>query len=167
MPLHAVFDTVTLLQAAATPSGPAGGCLRLVAEGHVTLHMSEDGFAELEDVLGRAKVRKRFPLLTDEGVTAFVHGLRSLADVANAVPIAFRYERDPDDEHILNLAVATKVPFVVTRDKDLLDLMAEGNPAGRALTALHPDLQILDPVSFLASIAPPTPIEDTSSDDSA
>jgi predicted nucleic acid-binding protein len=59
MTLQAVFDTVTLLQAAANPTGPAGGCLRLVTDGKVVLHMSEDGFTELADVLGRAKVRNQ------------------------------------------------------------------------------------------------------------
>jgi putative PIN family toxin of toxin-antitoxin system len=166
MPVHAVFDTVTLLQAAASPLGPAGGCLRLVVDGHVTLHMSEDGFAELEDVLGRAKVRKRFPLLTDEHVAAFVQGLRGFAEVVAGVPVTFRYERDPDDEHIVNLAVATKVPYIVTRDKDLLDLMGEGNADGLALKALHPGLKILDPVSFLASAPAPKPKEESSPDHS-
>jgi predicted nucleic acid-binding protein len=92
---------VTLLQAAANPAGPAGGCLRLVTEGRVILHLSEAGLAELVDVLGRAKVRKRFPQITDEAVDTFLAGLRSLARVAGEVPPTFRYGRDPDDEHIL------------------------------------------------------------------
>jgi predicted nucleic acid-binding protein len=46
------------------------------------------------------------------------------------VPVFFHYDRDPDDEHVLNLAIATKATYVVTRDNDLLDLMVEGNAAG-------------------------------------
>jgi putative PIN family toxin of toxin-antitoxin system len=152
--IHAVFDTVTLLQAAANPAGPAGGCLRLVTENTVTLHMSADGFAELEDVLSRPKLRKKFPLLTDENVAGFVQGLRALAQVRGEVPTAFHYLRDPDDEHILNLAIATGATYIVTRDNDLLDLTAEGNADGVALKTLHPAVRILDPVSFLAKSKP-------------
>ena len=45
----------------------------------------------------------------------------------------------------------------MTRDNDLLDLMAEGNPDGLALKALHPAIEIIDPVSFLgkAELSPP------------
>ena len=150
MTVHAVFDTVTLLQAAANPTGPAGGCLRLVAENTVTLHVSEDGLTELADVLSRPKVRKKFPLLTDEHVAGFVQGLRALARVSAVVPTVFHFPRDPDDEHVLNLAVATRAIYIVTRDNDLLDLMAEGNADGAALKALHPAVEIVDPVSFLA-----------------
>jgi putative PIN family toxin of toxin-antitoxin system len=152
---HAVFDTVTLLQAAANPAGPAGGCLRLVTERKVFLHMSEAGFAELADVLGRAKVRKRFPQLTDEAVGTFLTGLRGLAQVPAEVPAAFRYGRDPDDEHILNLAIVTGSPYIVTRDNDLLDLMNEGNADGLSLKALHPTISILDPLAFLAAVVSP------------
>ena len=157
MTVHAVFDTVVLLQAAANPAGPAGGCLRLVTENKVVLHMSEDGLAELADVLCRPKVRKKFPRLTDEHVAGFVQGLRALARVSTAVPTAFHYLRDPDDEHILNLGIATQASHIVTRDNDLLDLMAEGNVDGAALKALHPAVEIIDPISFLAKVEPAAP----------
>jgi|SRR5947209_7630574 len=121
MTVDAVFDTVTLLQAAANPSGPAGKCLQLVSEARVTLHMSAEGIAEIEDVLGRTKVRKRVPQLTDEAVATFLTGLRAQAQLVSEVPGAFRYDRDPDDEHILNLALLTRAACIVTRDNDLLD----------------------------------------------
>ena len=157
MTVHAVFDTVTLLQAAANPAGPAGGCLGLVTDGKVALHLSEDGLTELADVLGRAKVRKRFPQLTDEAVATFLTGLRVIAQVATTVPQAFHYDRDPEDEHILNLAIVSGSPYVVTRDNDLLDLMKEGNADGSALKARHPAIAILDPLAFLAVVSPPGP----------
>ena len=152
---HAVLDTVTLLQAAANPNGPAGGCLRLVTESRITIHMSDEGFAELVDVLSRPKVRKKFPRLTDEHVAGFIQGLRALAHVPAEVPTAFHYPRDPDDEHILNLAIATGANYIVTRDNDLLDLMKEGNADGVALKTLHPTIEIIDPVAFLGKVELP------------
>ncbi|HXG10976.1 MAG TPA: putative toxin-antitoxin system toxin component, PIN family [Gemmataceae bacterium] len=155
----AVFDTVILLQAGGKPQGPAGGCLRLVMEDKVLLYMSAAGLAELEDVLSRERVRKRFPLLTDEHVATFLRGLRSKVRIVADVPVSFPYPRDPDDEHILNLTLAVQAGYLVTRDKDLLDLMQEGNPAGVSFRQHCPELQILDPIAFLAAMTPSPPTE--------
>lgn len=56
-------------------------------------------------------------------------------------------ERDPKDEPYLNLAIATKAEYLVTRDRDLLDLMHDSSFQQR-----YPDLRILDPVEFLNEI---------------
>ncbi len=150
----AVFDTVVLLQAGAKPNGPAGACLRLVAEGKVVLFVSAEGLAEIEDVLRRDWTRLKFPALTPEAVDVFLRGLRDKARLTKDVPAVVRLSRDPDDEHILNLAVAAGVQFLVTRDKDLLDLMGEGAPDGAALRRLCPKLAIVDPVALLAALRP-------------
>jgi putative PIN family toxin of toxin-antitoxin system len=42
-----------------------------------------------------------------------------LAQVSND----FRYPRDPDDEAVINLAIEAGARYLVSRDKDLLDLM--------------------------------------------
>src|SRR5262245_38086091 len=110
----AVFDTVVLLQAGGKPEGPAGACLRLVLEDRITLHVSAEGLAEIEDVLRRDRTRRKFPLLTDEHVATFLRGLRGKALVAADVPVVVRYARDPDDEHVLNLAIAARAQFLVT-----------------------------------------------------
>jgi putative PIN family toxin of toxin-antitoxin system len=147
-----VFDTVTLLQGGGKPRGPAGACLRLALEGRLTLWMSVDGMQELHDVLSREKTRSRFPLLTGEHVEAFLDGLRGVARVVPDVPAAFRYARDPDDEHVVNLAIACKARFLVTHDKDLLELMKNDNPDGQALRAQAPGLVVLTPPDFLRAV---------------
>jgi putative PIN family toxin of toxin-antitoxin system len=126
-----------------------------VTEGHVTLDMSTEGYAEIEEVLNRPEVRKRFPLLTAEHVTTFLEGLRGRARMISEVPAVFLYARDPDDEHILNLVLAVKAQYLVTRDKDLLDLMDESNADGVEYLKLAPDLRILDPIAFLQVVNPP------------
>jgi uncharacterized protein len=117
--------------------------------------MSTEGYAEIEEVLNRPEVRKRFPLLTAEHVTTFLEGLRGRARMVADVPAVFHYARDPDDEHVLNLALAAKARYLVTRDKDLLDLMDESNPDGVEYRKLVPELRILDPVAFLQVVNPP------------
>jgi predicted nucleic acid-binding protein len=47
----------------------------------------------------------------------------------------------------LNLAVATNSGYLVSWDKDLRELMQEGS-----FTARFPDLQVVDPVTFLHAV---------------
>jgi predicted nucleic acid-binding protein len=65
------------------------------------------------------------------------------------VPQRVKYERDPDDEPLLNLVLEARARYLVTRDNDLLDLMAANSPDGEALRREIPDLVILDPPAFL------------------
>lgn len=41
---------------------------------------------------------------------------------------------------------------IVSRDKDLLDLVRESNPARPTLLALRPELRIVTPPEFLATL---------------
>ena len=54
------------------------------------------------------------------------------------------FPRDPDDEHVLNLAIEAKARYLVSRDYDLLELMNNLEFQDR-----YPNLTILDPVAFL------------------
>jgi|GEM_PF-3297070 len=69
------------------------------------------------------------------------------------VPERFRYERDPQDEPYLNLAIVTRADYIVSRDNDLLDLMDESRAEGQDFRVRFPMLTILDPVAFLNRIA--------------
>jgi hypothetical protein len=56
--------------------------------------------------------------------------------------------RDSKDEPYLNLAAATQASFIVTRDRDLLDLMND-----EAFRAAYPQLTIVDPGAFSSTFA--------------
>ena len=64
------------------------------------------------------------------------------------MPPVFSYPRDPKDEPYVNLAVAAGLRYLVSRDKDLLDLMQDPSFQQR-----FPDLMILDPVTFLRALS--------------
>ena len=145
---RAVFDCMVFLQAAARPDGPAGACLRQVEEGKVILCISPPIMAEVRDVLSRPKTQKKFPLLTTESVEEFVKNVESKAVAIDEVPKAVTFERDLKDEPYLNLAIATGSQYLVSRDKDLLDLMNDKEHCER-----FPALTILDPVAFLQIMA--------------
>jgi hypothetical protein len=44
--------------------------------------------------------------------------------------------------------------LVVSRDKDLLDLMNAASPEARELLAEHPDFRVMSPPQFLTLVAP-------------
>jgi|SRR5947209_8941323 len=145
----AVFDCMAFLQATASPSGPAAACLRLVEAGAVTLFVSEPVLREVGDVLTRPRVRQKNPRLTDEAVQALLERLSQKAVFVGQVPEQFSCARDPKDEPYVDLAVAAGAAYLVSRDKDLLDLMDEASSEGVAFRQRFPGLTILDPVAFL------------------
>jgi uncharacterized protein len=144
----AVFDCMTFLQATASPTGPTAELLQLLDAGRFTLHISEAILLEVRDVLGRPRVRRKNPRLTDERVDELLRHLDLVAVLVTDVPKVSSLPRDPKDEPYLDLALATEARYLVSRDKDLLDLMAD--PGFRAS---HPGLTILDPVAFLRLIS--------------
>jgi len=102
---------------------------------------------EARDVFSRPATRKRFPKLTEEKSERFLLKVASIATLINDVPTATNLPRDPKDEAYLNLAIATQSSFLVTRDRDLLDLRTDEGFQG-----LYPWLTIIDPQAFAAHI---------------
>lgn len=146
--IAAVFDGMTFLQAATNRKGPAGACLALVEEGHVKLFVSADVLEEVRDVLYRPALRNAFQKkLTDEIALEFLDHVVAIAHVVEHVPHAYRLERDPDDEQYLNLAIITQASFIVSRDKDLLDLMKDDE-----FRTSYPGLTVIDPAAFLKHV---------------
>jgi predicted nucleic acid-binding protein len=68
------------------------------------------------------------------------------------VPTAFEYPRDPDDAPYINLAIATGANLIVSRDRDLLDLMQPGSADGTRLRADHPTFRVLTPPQLLQQV---------------
>ena len=68
------------------------------------------------------------------------------------VPPKFRYERDPDDEPYINLAVEVKADFIVSRDRDLLDLMTDFAIEAKEFRQRFRPLKVVEPKEFLQII---------------
>ena len=126
-----VFDCVVFLQGLLKESGPAVTCLEHFEQGRLSLVISSEILVELHDVLSRSRLRQAFPLLTDEKVEQLVELLLLKARLLRSVPRRFELPRDPDDEPYLNAAVESGAQFLVTRDRDLLDLMNWETKEGR------------------------------------
>jgi putative PIN family toxin of toxin-antitoxin system len=140
------------LQAAVSDAGPAAALLRLVDQEVVSLYVSEEILAEIRDVLARPKLRLKNPRFTDEHVESLLLRIMMKGSVLTNIPRHFNYDRDPKDEKYLNLAVEAQADFLISRDRDLLDLRRDDTLENAALRALNPGLLVVDPAEFLRTI---------------
>jgi len=140
------------MQAFLGRSGPAFACLELVSAGRLTLFLSREVIAEVADVVHRPSIRKERRFITSQRIEALLKGIVQLATFIEEAPATFQYPRDPKDKPYLNLAIATHSKFLVSRDRDLLDLVDETRDEGRAFRGLFPNLIIQDPPSLLREI---------------
>lgn len=144
-----VFDCNVLLQAAARESSVAAKCLNLAESDLIQLFVSREVLAEVEDVLNRLEIRAHFPDLSDEIVGAFLKRLQKLSVLVRPVPKKFSYPRDEDDEAYINLAVAAGADFIISRDRDLLDLMTGHTVECKDFRQRFRSLKVVEPAEFL------------------
>lgn len=153
-----VFDCNTFLQGLVSDQGPVAACLKLFQSGVITLVVSPDVLVEVRDVLNRPELRQKFRRLTPERVEELLQSLVTTATLVHEVPRHVELPRDPKDEPYLNLAITAGATYLVTRDKDLLDLMDQDKKEGQGFRRRYSALTILDPVEFLrrqVQTAPP------------
>jgi putative PIN family toxin of toxin-antitoxin system len=117
----------------------------------VSLFLSPAVLEELRDVTSRPRVIAKLQLIRDR-IEEFFEAIEIAATVLTDVPEVFAYQRDPDDAHYINLALAADAKLVVSRDRDLLDLMDLTKPEAAEFQKRFPALRILDPVSFLRDV---------------
>lgn len=147
--VSAVFDCNIFLQALLNPKGIAAKCFGLARNGKINLFISEDTIAEVRNVLFRPKILAKFPNISTENVEAFIEIITEIAHFEKHIPKAFKFQRDPKDEMIIDLALFCKADFIVTRDKDLLDLMSEFSVEAKEFRQKSRPLKIVEPHKFL------------------
>ena len=148
--LRVVFDCNVLLVAAAKEKSAPAACLWLARSGYIRLFLSED---VLEEVLNRPKIRQMFNTLTDELVSSFLERLRVSGEFVRSVPKKFTYPRDKDDEQYVNLAGAVNAHYLVSRDKDLLDLNTGHSVECKEFRQRFRPLKVIKPLDLLREIA--------------
>lgn len=152
-----VFDCNVFLQAAARAQGPAAACLRLVENGYLRLYLSPEILREVEEVLSYPEIRERFKTLTDEIVQQFIEHVRELAETPRYIPKRFAYQRDVDDEPYINLAIAARADYLVSRDRDLLDLMTGITAECKEFRQRFRFLRVVEPTALLQLIERASP----------
>ena len=84
--------------------------------------------------------------------TLFYPKLEAKAILIVNVPEEFHYERDHDDEMYINLAIVANATYLVSRDKDLLDLMTTSTDVAREFRSRYPFLRIIKAANFITTV---------------
>ena len=115
--IPAVFDCNVVISAIGWGGNPRA-CLNLVAAGQVTLFLTPEIWSEYEgrvpDVLAEKK----------PGVDArpMLNWILRTATMVEPNVLGKRRSRDPKDDCYLACALSARAKFIVTSDRDLLDL---------------------------------------------
>lgn len=147
-----IFDCNVFIQAVAFEEGPAAAVVRLAETGRIELFLSKPILSEVRRVIRYDEVRALSPSATPTRIDAMLDRLAYRGTLVRRVRRVFEYSRDPDDEPYLDLAIATKAEWLVTRDKDLLSLASSHTQFAKRFRQLTHPLAVVDPVAFLSAM---------------
>ncbi len=118
--LKFVFDTNVLVSALISTMGNPALLLDRAGKSYM-LFISKDILTELEDVISRDKFG-----FTEEEVNTIIEAIISFSEVINPGIKLDVIESDPDDNKILECAVACGASYIVSGDRHLLELKKYG-----------------------------------------
>jgi putative PIN family toxin of toxin-antitoxin system len=136
--VRAVIDTNVLLSGLLWRGTPHA-LIEQVRAGTFTLISSPALLAELGEIIQRPKFRTVL-VRSHTDPERVLSELRRLADIVDPPPLPAPVSRDPDDDAVLALAVASQADLIVSGDADLLTL------------GTHAGIPIVDPATALARI---------------
>jgi hypothetical protein len=119
--VRAVVDTNVIISALISPAGPPGQIIATWRLGRIIVVTSEAMLAELREAVHYPRVRRRIPMSDDELVTV-LDDLTSAATVLDEPGHMAVLIRDPDDAIFVEAAIAGEADYIVTGDRDLLEL---------------------------------------------
>lgn len=155
MPEHTprvVFDCNVFVQGIANRHSAARAAMRFFFDGEISLFVSEPILREVRDVLGREELRRKLPAIRDRLVNALLLKLEGRGILTTNIPEEYKYDRDPDDEKYINLAIVCNASYLISKDDDLLDLMRTNTDVALRFRARYPFLQILTAGEFVAKM---------------
>ncbi|MGI8670532.1 MAG: putative toxin-antitoxin system toxin component, PIN family [Aridibacter sp.] len=150
--LKVVFDCNVYLQAFLSANGIAAKCKKLVGEGLIELFISRDIFDEVSNVLARPEFQAKFSHITPEAMADFIEEVNDMAIFVRKVEKHFELTRDRKDEPYINLAVEIDANFIITWDRDLLDLMTGTDIESKSFRQRFRPLKVVEPIEFLKII---------------
>jgi putative PIN family toxin of toxin-antitoxin system len=117
--VRVVTDPNVLVSAAISSAGPPRALVDAWIDERLELVFSPVLIEELHGVLHRSRLRRWISLqLADE----FIDGLAQDATMVGDPPALSGVSRDPGDDYLIALARATGVDYLVSGNRDLLDL---------------------------------------------
>lgn len=120
--MRVVLDTVVFVRALINPKGRWGHLLFEHADEYAIV-ISPEIVKEILDVINRPELHRRFPEMAELPRMALV---LSRLEEAEVVEPRDRLEvcRDPNDNKFFECAVAAGADYIVSEDKDILDVTA-------------------------------------------
>jgi putative PIN family toxin of toxin-antitoxin system len=127
---------------AINPRGLPNQLLQAWLKGAFTLLISAEQHAEVQEVLSRPKIARRYNLSEESRA----HLLFLIDNLALQVPLRHRlpiHVRDPKDDHLLAASLGGKADYLVTDDEDLLTLDRDPKLPNLRIIAVRPFLDLL------------------------
>jgi putative PIN family toxin of toxin-antitoxin system len=118
--IRAVLDTNVLVSALLRPFGTPGAILRSLRSGCFTIVFSPELLDELTAVLQNPRIRTKYGI--DRPALEAISGLFALRGEMTMISETVQICRDPDDDFLLETAVAGRADYIVSGDVDLLIL---------------------------------------------
>lgn len=112
-----LLDTNVWVSAFLNKQGPPARIVQAWLDGAIDIVIALPILEEIGDVLRRPRIKKKYQIDEEE----VVQHLRLIAAGAAVVPVAgtLKLCRDPDDDVVLEIAIAGGAKYLVTRDDDL------------------------------------------------
>ena len=134
--MKVVLDTNVLVSRFLVPNGKSARIVQHWETGSYQLLISEPILAECSHVLGRPRIRRKYSYTTEE-LEHYISSLRVQAAMIEPDIKLEAVQADPDDNAIIECAVAGSADYIISGDAHLQDL---GNYRG---------IPILSPAVFL------------------
>lgn len=144
-----VLDTNTLLRGLANRDSASGRVLALCENRQVLLLLSRPVLSEYRRILGSPKIARRNPEIADADVELVLRRLRYFSEYFGWIALRFRFDRDPMDEKIIELAVAGSASHIATNDNDLLALDSGHDDAAKRFRQRLPTARVVVPADFM------------------
>ena len=119
--MKAVVDTNVLVSALISRRAAPWEVLSAWLDGRFELVTSDALLRELDDVIGRGKIRRRPGFSNDEAALLIIR-LRARATMVEPKRSIRHIERDADDDRVLEAAIAGEADVIVSGDVHLLEL---------------------------------------------
>ncbi|MFI5395673.1 MAG: putative toxin-antitoxin system toxin component, PIN family [Candidatus Binatia bacterium] len=139
-----LLDTNVWVSAFLNKQGPPARLVEAWLNREIDVVIALSILEEIGDVLRRPRIKRKYQVLEED----VVQYLRLIAAGVAVVPVAgtMRLCRDPDDDVVLETAIAGGAKYLVTRDDDLkrdLDLIRQMKEHG---------VQVMSVSRFLATV---------------
>jgi putative PIN family toxin of toxin-antitoxin system len=122
-----ILDTNVLYAGLYSSEGASYQLLRAIERGQIRIILSTTLLLEYEDILNRKKLELG---LSEKGIEAILDNLCKLSDHQKIYYLWRPFLKDPNDDHILELAVASQTEIIVTYNiKDFNEINKFGERA--------------------------------------